>query len=275
MIEYSDEEPIEVIRKISNERSTKELTKELIEESDEELIKAIGKVLNGKLTKKLFEELDKYSDDSDEYSDEELDEIFKEITKIKKPNKDESTTDWYDKNKFKKIPTAIDRNGFNYKNKIGKLRFNDINNLINDIKNNTFSEAFAKQKLNALNEIKKTETKNKCLINGQKILLNLFDDLLETIYFVKKENNDNNNNISVNENENDCVNKNENESIDKIDDNVDTYNYFNIIDKTKSFEDQIGTLKKLDDLSQYWNANYCDDNKKLNFNIFRQNLHTY
>ena len=41
---------------------------------------------------------------------------------------------------------------------------------------NTISEALAKQKLNVLNEIKKTETKNKRLINGQKILLNLFDD---------------------------------------------------------------------------------------------------
>ena len=48
----------------------------------------------------------------------------------------------------------------------------------------------------------------------------------------------------MNENENDSVNKNENESVDKIDDNVDTNNYFNIIDKTKSFEDQIETLKK-------------------------------
>ena len=78
--------------------------------------------------------------------------------------------------------------------------------MINDIKNNTISEALAKQKLNALNEIKKVETKNKRFINGQKILLNLFDDLLETIYFVKKENN-NNNNISVNKNENDSVSK--------------------------------------------------------------------
>ena len=25
----------------------------------------------------------------------------------------------------------------------------------------------------------------------------------------------------------------------------------------------------MDDLSQYWNANYCDDNKKLNFKIFK------
>ena len=111
--------------------------------------------------------------------------MFKEITKIKKPNKDESTTDWYDKNKFKKILNNMDRNGFNHNNKVGKLRFNYINDLINDIKNNTISEALAKQKLNAPNEMKKAETKNKCFINGRKILLNLFDDLLEIIYFVK------------------------------------------------------------------------------------------
>ena len=49
--------------------------------------------------------------------------------------------------------------------------------MIHDIKNNTISEALAKQKLSALNEIKKAETKNKRLMNGQKILLNLFDDL--------------------------------------------------------------------------------------------------
>ena len=92
--------------------------------------------------------------------------MFKELTKVKRPNKDESTTDWYDKNKFQKILTFIDSSSFNHKNEIGKLRFNDINNLVNDIKNNTISEALAKQKLNALNEIKKAETKNKRLING-------------------------------------------------------------------------------------------------------------
>ena len=75
-------------------------------------------------------------------------------------------TDWYDKNKFKKILTTIDSNNFTHKNKVGKLKFNDINNLINNIKNNAISEALAKQKLDALNEIRKVETKNKRLING-------------------------------------------------------------------------------------------------------------
>ena len=67
------------------------------------------------------------------------------------------------------IRTTIDSNNLNYKNKMGKLKFNDINSLVNNIKNKTISEADARTKLNALNEIKKTEIKGKRLINGQKI----------------------------------------------------------------------------------------------------------
>ena len=125
--------------------------------------------------------------------------------------------------------------------------------MVNNIKNNTISEAHAKQKLKALNEIKKAEIKNKCLITSQKISLKLFDELIEAIFNNKSVSNIDDNvsvnkseNESVNEseNENENVSKNENESVDKIDDNVDTNNYFNIIDKTKSFEDQIEILKK-------------------------------
>ena len=104
-------------------------------------------------TKKLIKELSK---ELDEESDEEsYEEVYKELLEIISPKKDENTTDWYDKNKFNEILTTIDSNKFNHKNKIGKLKFNDINNLVNNIKNNTISEADAKQKLNALNEMKK------------------------------------------------------------------------------------------------------------------------
>ena len=65
---------------------------------------------------------------------------------IRNPNNNKSTTDWYHKNKFKKLLTIIDNNGFFHKNKIGKLRFNNINNLIINIKNNTISEADTKKK---------------------------------------------------------------------------------------------------------------------------------
>ena len=142
---------------------------------------------------------------------------------------------------FKKILTAVDRNAFNHKNKIGKLRFNDINNLISDIKNNAISEALAKQKLNALNKIKKAETKNKRLINGQKILLNLFDDLIEAIF-------NNNNNKIVNEDNNDNDHDPDNDDDDDDDDDEITVkeinNNFKKIDEAKSFEDQVDILKK-------------------------------
>ena len=122
------------------------------------------------------EELIKIQDNIDETSDEldksdkldKLDKSDKESTKINisedlieliSPKKDENTTDWHDKNKSKKILTIIGNNRFNHKNKIGKLKFNDINNLVNNIKNNTISEAHAKQKLNALDEIKKGRNK--------------------------------------------------------------------------------------------------------------------
>ena len=81
----------------------------------------------------------------------------------------------------------------------------------------------------------------------------MFDELIEAIFNNKSVSNIDDNvsvnkseNESVNEseNENENVSKNENESVDKIDDNVDTNNYFNIIDKTKSFEDQIEIPKK-------------------------------
>ena len=121
--------------------------------------------------------------ESDEDSDEEL-------TEVKIPKNNKNKADWYDTNKFKIILTTIDSNNFNHKNKIGKLKFNDINNLINNIKNNTISEADAKKKINALNNIKKAEIKHKSLINGQKKLLNLFDNLLEAIF-------NNNNEIKI------------------------------------------------------------------------------
>ena len=116
------------------------------------------------MTKELTEESDKESDkESSKESDKELIEIISS-------KNNESTTDWCDKNTFNKILTTIDSNNFNHKNKIGKLKFKDINNLVNNIKDNTISEAHAKQKLNALNEIKKSEIKGTRLISGQKKL---------------------------------------------------------------------------------------------------------
>ena len=111
------------------------------------------------------------------------------------------------------LKNTIDNNNFNHKNKISKFKFNDINNLINNIKNNTISEANAKKKINELNEIKKVATKGNRLIDIQRTLLNLFDDL-NTIF---NNNNNNNNNKIVNEDNN--VNDNDNK-IENEDNNV-------------------------------------------------------
>ena len=56
---------------------------------------------------------------------------------------------------------------FNRKDKTSKLKFNDINNLINGIKSNATSEADTKNKINELNEIKKVKIKGKRLIENQ------------------------------------------------------------------------------------------------------------
>ena len=49
-----------------------------------------------------------------------------------------------DKNKFKEILTIIDSNKSGHKNKIGEFKYNDIKDLINNIKDNTNSEIDAK-----------------------------------------------------------------------------------------------------------------------------------
>ena len=82
-----------------------------------------------------------------------------ELIETISPKNNENTTNWYDKNKFNEILTTIDSNNFNHKNIIGKFKFNDINNLINNIKNNTISETDTKKKINELNEIKKSRNK--------------------------------------------------------------------------------------------------------------------
>ena len=107
--------------------------------------------------------------------------------------------------------------------------------MINNIKKNTISEALAKQKLNALNEIKKAETKNKRLINGQKILLNLFDDLVKAIFnnnkIVTKDNNK-----TVSEDNNKIVTEDNNKTVSK-DNNKIVIEYNNIDDDNNDNND--------------------------------------
>ena len=73
----------------------------------------------------------------------------------------------------------IDSNEFNYKNKIGKFKYIDIKDLVNNIRNDTISEIPAKKGLNILNEIKNAEIiKKKRYTSKQKELLSFFSDLL-------------------------------------------------------------------------------------------------
>ena len=209
-------------------------------------------------------------DEIDKEREEEFTEDLKEAFRFNNKSK----ANWYDKNTFNKILTTIDSKNFSHENKTGKFKFNDINNLMNNIKNNTISEADTKKKINELNKIKEVEIKSKRLINSQKTLLSLFDDL-KTIF----NNNDNSNKILnednnkiVNEDSNKIVNDDNNKIMDKDnnindndndnDDDNDDYhdnydsdnddenavkeinNNFKKINETKSFEDQIDILKK-------------------------------
>ena len=149
--------------------------------------------------------------------------------------------------------------------------------MVNNIKNNTISEIDAKKRLNTLNKIKNAEIKYKRLIPKQKELLNLFNDLLDTILTDKtlksKSQKDKNENENENKNENyktlmsskdDIEHENENDKTlmssnedDEDDDDDIDQNKKNkkikdkndildeIIEKSKSFQEQIKSLKKI------------------------------
>ena len=132
--------------------------------------------------------------------------------------------------------------------------------MVNNINKNTVNEILARKNLNALNKIKNAEIKNKHLISKQNKLSDFFNNLLDTI-LTKNENNNNNNNNNENEyeNENDNIIKQLNDSLVKI------------IDKSKSFEDQIKLFKKVKDLNMYCYISHYND-KELKFKKFKVNL---
>ena len=141
--------------------------------------------------------------------------------------------------------------------------------MFNNIRNNTINEIDAKKHLNTLKEIRNAGIKYKRLIPKQKELLNLFSDLLDTILTDKTlmSSKEENENEGENENEDkENENENENETMDQkeiknLNDSLDE-----IIDKSKSFEDQIESLKKLEDLKEHLSYNDYDD-KALKFNV--------
>ena len=119
-------------------------------------------------------------------------------------------TDRFERNKFKETLAIIDSNKFNYRNKIGKFKYIGIRDLVNNIRNNTIRELFAKKSLNTLNKIKDAEIiKHKKHTPKHKELLNLFNDLLDTILTEKTL--ESKSQEHKNENENENENKDEND----------------------------------------------------------------
>ena len=215
--------------------------------------------------------------------DANIKELIEEPKEIKSPN-------WLDKNKFKEILTIIDSNKFGNKNKIGDFKYIDIKDLVNNIKDNTISEIDAKKLLHTLNIIKKSEIKHKKLISGQKELLNLFNDLSDIILTDKalmsskeekeklKEENEKlkeeteNENENVDENGETSMSSNEDDEtmrqneIKELNDHLDE-----IIEKSKSFQDQIESIEKVENLEEYYFINDFDD-KELESKIFKLKL---
>ena len=112
---------------------TKDTDNKSIEVTDKVLINELGNKSNNEPDNKSIKE-------SDNESINELDNSStnKEVNS--------NLTSWYDTDEFNKILATIDNNNFNHKNRVGKLKFDDINDLINSIKGNTISEGDAKIK---------------------------------------------------------------------------------------------------------------------------------
>ena len=142
----------------------------------------------------------------------------------------------------------------------------------------------AKKDLNALNEIKNVEIiKYKKRTPKHKKLLNLFNDLSDIILTDKTIQSES----QENENEKVESRKEENEKVEsrkeenENEDEDDYYEYENKImnqdkiiknlndsldekiDKSKSFEDQIESLKKLESLKEYWFMEDFDDKELI------------
>ena len=109
------------------------------------------------------------------------------------------------------------------KNKIGEFKYIDIKDLVNNIRNNAISEIYAKKGINTLNEIKNAEIiKYKKRTPKLKELLNLFNDLLDTILIDKilMSSKDENENEKENENDKTLISsKDKNEKQNKLLDN--------------------------------------------------------
>ena len=122
-----------------------------------------------------------------------------------------------------------------------------------------------KKGLNTLNELKNAGIiKYKKRTPKQKELLDLFNNLLDTILTDKtlKSKSQKVKTLISSKDEN----ENENNLIKQLNDNLDE-----IIDKSKSFEHQTKSIRKVENLNEYWFINDYGD-KQLEFKIFQLKL---
>ena len=149
--------------------------------------------------------------------------------------------------------------------------------MVNNIKNNTISEISAKKDLNTLNEPKNVGIrKQEKRTSGQRELLNLFNDLSDTILTDKtlksksqEDKNENENDKTLISSKDDDETKSQNEKKEMIKGKNDILD--EIIDKSKSFAEQIKSLKKLEGLKgdcPYINLG----DKELKFKYFKIEL---
>ena len=172
----------------------------------------------------------------------------------------------------------IDGNKFSYKNRIGEFKYIEIKHLVNNIRKNTISEIDAKKSLNILNEIKNAEIiKYKRHTPKQKELLNLFNDLLDTILTDKKLKSKSQNDktlMSSNEDDNNdkiLMSSNENNNNDKtlMSSNEDNENGKTLMSSTDDDDNEndktlISLTDDDDDDDETMNQNNNDIIKQLN-----------
>ena len=123
--------------------------------------------------------------------------------------------------------------------------------MVNKIRNNAINTIPAKEGLNTLNKTKNAEIINyKKHTLKQKELLNLFNDLLDTILTDKtlmssnengnENGNENDKTMSSREDDNETMNQNNSNTIKELNGSLDK-----IIDESRSFEDQIKLIKNI------------------------------
>ena len=145
--------------------------------------------MSEEITTQQLEENKKLNVNENENKKFEKNKIVKDanIKYLIEEPKEIKSLNWLDKNKLNliEILTIIDNNKFGHKNKTDDFKYTDNKDLVNNIRDTKISEIDAKKHLNTLNITKNSEIKHKRLISGQKELLNLFDDLSDTILPIK------------------------------------------------------------------------------------------